>query len=117
MEFTPEYIIKTVSDFYRVPIDMTVSTCRRAEYITARQVSMYFMRELIDKIPLREVGLNFSGNKGFKSHCTVLHACKTVNNMIETDKHYNKNIYKLRESFGCENDEIQKENEDEKRIS
>jgi hypothetical protein len=117
MEYTPEIIIKTVSDFYKVPIEMTVSTSRKGEYITARQVSMYFMRELIDKMPLREIGLNFSGKERFKSHCTVLHACKTVNNMIDTDKYYAKNINKLLELFECGIDEMQKESEDEFRTN
>ena len=116
MEYTPEYIIKTVSDFYKVPIEMTVSTCRKGEYIIARHISMYFIKALIEGITLEKTGLSFAGTKGFKDHASVLHACKNVNNMIKTDKLYARNINKLSKLFGCI-DELQTESEDEKRIS
>ena len=47
----------------------------------ARQLSMFFARKYT-KLPLSIIGA-YCGNK---DHATVLHACRTVNNLYETDK-------------------------------
>ena len=49
----------------------------------ARQLSMFFARKYT-KLPLSIIGA-YCGNK---DHATVLHACKTVANLAETDKQF-----------------------------
>ena len=49
----------------------------------ARQIAMYFSK-ILTKSSLATIGSQIGG----KDHATVLHACKTVNNLSETDKRF-----------------------------
>jgi hypothetical protein len=89
---TPGNIIVIVSDYYRTPIDRVLSTCRKSELVKTRQVSMNFMKLYIKGMTLEGIGKYFPGKRTYKDHATVLHACKTVNNLIDTDKAYKKDI-------------------------
>jgi chromosomal replication initiator protein len=51
--------------------------------VQARQIAMYFAKNLT-KSSLATIGSQIGG----KDHATVLHACKTVNNLIDTDKRF-----------------------------
>ena len=53
------------------------------EVVQARQIAMYFSKQLT-KSSLATIGAHCGG----KDHATVLHACRTVNNLIETDKRF-----------------------------
>jgi chromosomal replication initiator protein len=46
-------------------------------------VAMFFSKTLT-KASLANIGSQIGG----KDHATVLHACKTVNNLLETDKRF-----------------------------
>jgi chromosomal replication initiator protein len=48
---------------------------------------MFFSKSLT-KASLASIGSHIGG----KDHATVLHACKTVNNLIDTDKHFRNQI-------------------------
>ena len=48
---------------------------------------MFFSKSLT-KSSLATIGAQIGG----KDHATVLHACKTVNNLIDTDKHFRSQI-------------------------
>jgi chromosomal replication initiator protein len=62
---------------------MLQSKTRKREIVQARQVAMYFSKSLT-KSSLATIGAQIGG----KDHATVLHACKTVNNLMDTDKHF-----------------------------
>jgi chromosomal replication initiator protein len=51
---------------------------------------MYFSKNLT-KASLANIGLHCGG----KDHATVLHACRTVNNLMETDKRFRQYIEDL----------------------
>ncbi|MDR2673421.1 MAG: chromosomal replication initiator protein DnaA [Opitutaceae bacterium] len=77
---TIEVIQKRVADHYQIRhLDMT-SKRRPANIAFARQVAMYLSR-LLTKHPLQEIGDAFGG----RDHGTVIHAVKTVENMMEQD--------------------------------
>ncbi|MCL1822128.1 MAG: chromosomal replication initiator protein DnaA [Prolixibacteraceae bacterium] len=80
-EFTIEYIAKVVCDYFKMPVDSLQEKTRKREIVQARQLTMYFSKNLT-KFSLSNIGANI----GNKDHATVLHACKTINNLIETDK-------------------------------
>jgi chromosomal replication initiator protein len=63
---------------------------RKREIVQARQVSMYFSKNLT-KASLASIGSFIGG----KDHATVLHACKTVNNLIDTDRHFRNQIIEI----------------------
>jgi chromosomal replication initiator protein len=82
-EISIDYIQKIVCDYFDISIDILNSKTRKREIVQARQLSMFFSKKLT-KSSLAAIGLHC----GNKDHATVLHACRTVNNLIETDKQF-----------------------------
>lgn len=82
-EISIDYIQKVVSDYFNIPIDMINSKTRKREIVQARQIAMYFSKKYT-KSSLATIGIHC----GNKDHATVLHACRTVNNLIDTDKEF-----------------------------
>lgn len=82
-EISIDYIQKIVCDYFDINIDILNSKTRKREIVQARQLSMFFSKRLT-KSSLAAIGLHC----GNKDHATVLHACRTVNNLIETDKQF-----------------------------
>ncbi|HIP33667.1 MAG TPA: chromosomal replication initiator protein DnaA, partial [Bacteroidia bacterium] len=82
-EISIDYIQKVVCDYFGMPITLITSKTRKREIVQARQIAMYFAK-LLTKSSLSTIGAKI----GKKDHATVLHACKTVNNLIETDKRF-----------------------------
>ncbi|NQY08479.1 MAG: chromosomal replication initiator protein DnaA [Flavobacteriales bacterium] len=89
-EVSIDYIQKVVCDYFKLPIELLKSKTRKREVVQARQIAMYFAKNLT-KSSLANIGMHCGG----KDHATVLHACKTVNNLIDTDKHFRKYIEDL----------------------
>ena len=82
-ELSIDYIQKVVCSYFNVPVEMLQSSTRKREIVQARQIAMFFSKSLT-KSSLATIGSQI----GDKDHATVLHACKTVNNLIETDKRF-----------------------------
>lgn len=82
-ELSIDYIQKIVCDYFNMPVDMMKSKTRKREIVQARQIAMFFAKNLT-KSSLATIGAMVGG----KDHATVLHACKTVNNLLETDKRF-----------------------------
>jgi len=89
-EISVDYIQKVVSDYFNITPDQMHSRTRKREIVQARQVAMYFSKSLT-KSSLASIGSQIGG----KDHATVLHACKTVNNLIDTDKQFKQTIDNL----------------------
>jgi chromosomal replication initiator protein len=89
-EITIDYIQKIVCDYFNMPIDSLQSKTRKREVVQARQIAMYFSKSLT-KSSLASIGSQI----GNKDHATVLHACKTVNNLIDTDKHFRIDVEEI----------------------
>ncbi len=86
-EVSIDYIQKVVCNYFEIPADSLQSKTRKREIVQARQVAMFFSKNLT-KASLATIGSQIGG----KDHATVLHACKTVNNLLETDKHFKGQI-------------------------
>ncbi|HPE86781.1 MAG TPA: chromosomal replication initiator protein DnaA [Bacteroidales bacterium] len=82
-EISIDYIQKVVCDYFNLPLELINSKTRKREIVQARQLAMFFSKKHT-KSSLATIGL-YCGNK---DHATVLHACRTVNNLIETDKQF-----------------------------
>ncbi|MDR1973879.1 MAG: chromosomal replication initiator protein DnaA [Bacteroidales bacterium] len=78
-----DFIMKTVSDYFSIPIDEINAKTRRREIVEARQLAMYFSKKHT-KASLSSIGQQC----GNKDHATVLYACKMVGNLIATDKRF-----------------------------
>ena len=82
-EITIDYITKTVCDYFNLPVDSLIVNTRKRETVQARQIAMYFSKSLT-KSSLAAIGSQIGG----KDHATVLHACRTVANLKDTDKNF-----------------------------
>ena len=89
-ELSIDYIQKVVSDYFSIPLDLMHSKTRKREIVQARQIAMYFSKSLT-KSSLATIGSQIGG----KDHATVLHACKTVSNLFETDKRFRAYIAEI----------------------
>jgi len=89
-EISIDFIQKIVCDYFNLPVDAINSKTRKREIVQARQLSMYFAKKHT-KASLATIGLHC----GNKDHATVLHACKTVNNLIDTDKQFRVYVEEL----------------------
>ncbi len=77
---TMETIQKKVVDYYHLRMADMLSRRRPANIAFPRQVAMYLSRILTEH-SLQEIGNAFGG----RDHGTVIHACKTVENMMDQD--------------------------------
>ncbi|MBS9768417.1 MAG: chromosomal replication initiator protein DnaA, partial [Flavobacteriaceae bacterium] len=90
-EINVPIIKKKVSTYFNLSEDALVAKTRRREVVQARQIAMYFSRE-ITKTSLASIGMQI----GNKDHATVLHSCKQVENLMDTDKKFSRMIAELR---------------------
>ena len=79
-----------VSKYYNLQFHELCSK-NRSRYISKpRQIAMFLSKQLTDS-SYPEIGKLFGG----KDHATVLHACKTVNNLADTDKQFRSYVEDL----------------------
>ena len=93
-EISIDFISKTVCNFLNITIDMLHSSTRKREIVQARQIAMFFSKKYT-KAALASIGKQVGG----KDHATVLHACKTVMNMQETDKRFKQTLEEIDKKF------------------
>ena len=86
-EISIDYIQKVVCDYFKVPVNDMFSSSRKRTIVQARQASMYFVKKYTE-LSLAQIGANC----GNKDHATVLHACRTVENMKDTDKIFKEQL-------------------------
>lgn len=89
-EISIDYIQKVVCDYFDITLDMINSKTRKREIVQARQLAMFFSKKHT-KSSLATIGLHC----GNKDHATVLHACRTVNNLVDTDKQFKTYVEEL----------------------
>jgi chromosomal replication initiator protein len=78
---TLENIQKTVADYYKVRVADLLSQRRNRSIARPRQVAMTLAKELTQH-SLPEIGDAFGG----RDHTTVMHACKRIKELQETDQ-------------------------------
>ena len=77
----------TVCSYFNITRDIMLSKTRKREIVQARQIAMYLGRNLT-KTSLAAIGAQIGG----KDHATVLHACNTVSDLIETDRNFKQYV-------------------------
>ena len=82
-EVSVEYIVNVICNYQDIAIEDFYSKSKKRELVQARQLAMYFSRKHT-KLSLSVIGQQCGG----KDHATVLHALKTVTNLLETDKQF-----------------------------
>ena len=74
-------ITEIVCKYFDIDEQSFNSSKRTREVAQARQIAMYLAKQHT-KLPLAAIGSAIGG----RNHATVLHSCKNVTNLIETDK-------------------------------
>jgi chromosomal replication initiator protein len=87
-------IQRTVADFYRIKIVELLSKKRSRIIARPRQIAMTLARELT-QLSLPEIGNAFGG----RDHSTVLHACKTIESLRNTDSALNADFNLLNQTL------------------
>ena len=92
-KFNMDYIARYICDYFNVSIELILYPTRKREIVQIRQI-IQFMSKHFTKESLANIGSQI----GEKDHATVLHACKVVNNLYQTDKKLRlhiQNIWKM----------------------
>lgn len=89
-EPTIEYIQEVVCKYFNISTEILHANTRKRESVQARQTAMFFSKNLT-KNSLAIIGKAI----GDKDHATVLHACKTINNLIDTDRFFRSQIEEI----------------------
>ena len=84
------YIQKVVAEHMNIPIHLMNAKKKTKEVALARQIAMYLTRELTN-YSLTTIGSKFGG----RDHSTVIHACRTVEQLIENDHLVNTTVKEL----------------------
>ena len=93
-EVSIDYIQKVVSEYFQMDIATLQSKTRKRHIVQARQLAMYFAKKFT-KASLASIGTQI----GKRDHATVLHACKTVDNLSFTDKQFRKYVEDLNQKL------------------
>jgi chromosomal replication initiator protein len=83
VEVNIDYIMKFVSNYFSTSIEDMKGKTRKREIVVPRQVTMYLTKEYTN-MSLKAIGYHF----GNRDHSTVIHAIKTVNDMMDTDQKF-----------------------------
>lgn len=83
VEISVNRIQSAVCNYFNITTDQFLSKTRKREIVQARQIAMYLSRSLT-KTSLSSIGTQLGG----KDHATVLHACNTVCDLMDTDRSF-----------------------------
>ena len=89
-DLTIDHIQQIIADYFNLDIESLHSKTRKRNVVQARQLAMFFSKKYT-KSSLSTIGSQI----GQRDHATVLHACKTVENLIETDREFKKYVSDL----------------------
>ena len=93
-DLTIDHIQQIIAEYFNLNIESLHSKTRKRNVVQARQLAMFFSKKYT-KNSLSTIGSQI----GQRDHATVLHACKTVENLIETDRAFKKYVSDLETKF------------------
>jgi len=91
---TIDNIQRTVADYYKIRVSELYSNSRLREIARPRQIAMALAKELTNQ-SLPEIGEAFGG----RDHTTVIHACRKVKELQQTDEQIRKDYKNLLETL------------------
>lgn len=97
-EITLDYIKTVVCQAMNVDVSSLESKSRKRDIVQARQVAMYFAKSLTKNYSLQHIGSHIAG----RDHSTVLHSCKAVANLMDTDRKFRTMVDEIKgKILGC----------------
>ena len=98
-ELTIQEIQRVVCEYYSLAPDTFVSKTRKREIVQARQIAMYLCKQYTTH-SLVVIGTQI----GKKDHTTVIHACKTIKDLMDIDKSFKTHIREIEKKLGVWNE-------------
>ena len=96
-EITIDHIIDVVCENMAIDRARLNSSDRTREVAIARQLAMYLAKQYT-KSPLAAIGVAIGG----RNHATVLHSCKTIANLMDTDKAFRAQVEEMEKLVSAE---------------
>jgi chromosomal replication initiator protein len=93
-EVTFDVIQRTVAEHYDIRLADMTSKRRPQAIALPRQIAMFLCRK-ITRFSLPEIAVAFS-----KTHATVLHACTTISNRMDSDSRFRTDIMQISNKLG-----------------
>ena len=90
VEISVGRIQDTVCSYFKISQEQFLSRTRKREIVQARQIAMYLSRSHT-KTSLSSIGAQLGG----KDHATVLHACNTVCDLMDTDRSFRNYVMEI----------------------
>ena len=91
VSLTVEEIQRAAAEYFGIDERLLREKTRRREVVLARQVAMYFAKQLTTR-SLKDIGGRFGG----RDHSTVIHAINTVEDQMSTDARFREQVDGLR---------------------
>jgi chromosomal replication initiator protein len=91
---TPEAILKLVSDYFNLSLEVLKGNRRDQPIALARQIAMYLIREETSS-PLDEIGKLLGG----RDHSTILHGYQKIAHEIDSDAKLRHEVIEIREQL------------------
>ena len=91
-----ENIQQTVAEYYKIRVADLLSKKRSRDIARPRQIAMAFAKEYTN-MSLPQIGDRFGG----RDHTTVLHACRKVEDLLQTDSKVQEDHRNLQRLFGA----------------
>ncbi len=93
-EISIKLIVDMVCDYFGIKPESLQDRTKKREIVQARQIAMYLSRNHTVN------SLSVIGSKiGGKNHATVLHACNTVSDLMDTDKTFKQYVTDIETSI------------------
>lgn len=83
---------QAVCDYYEIELGALQVKRRWHGLVLIRQTAMYLIRNMDKSIPYKVIGDRFGGY----DHTSVIHACKSIQNLIDTNPEYKKEVEQLK---------------------
>ncbi len=93
-EVTIDGILEEVCSATGIDLPRLNSSERTREVAQARQMAMYLAKKHTNQ-PLTSIGAAIGG----RNHATVLHSCKAVTNLLETDKNFRLQVEEIEKAI------------------
>lgn len=98
---TIETIYSIVCDYFNMPVSEAQEKTRKRERVQVRQIAHHFCNNYTKH------SFAYIGKKiGEKDHATVMHSCRTVKNLYQTDSKYRNDVDEIEKRIKTEIDKI-----------
>ena len=91
---TVDDILERVCRHFNVTPQQVMSRSRKRDYVSARQMSMYFAQKYT-KMPASRIGQLIGG----RDHSTVIHSCTAIEQRLKVDKAFVAEVTSIENSF------------------